>query len=109
VDDDISADGRKYQLTEMVGDPVTDADMIAAQSPVRQAARIKAPVMLVFGEDDRRVPLAHGKRMRDALRQAGNDPVWITYPGEGHGFSVLQNRLDYAERMAAFLAKQLQP
>jgi len=109
VDDDISGDGRKYQLTEMVGDPVKDADMIAANSPVKQAARIKAPVMLVFGEADRRVPLTHGKRMRDALREAGNDPVWITYAGEGHGFGMLQNRVDYAERMAAFLAKHLQP
>jgi dipeptidyl aminopeptidase/acylaminoacyl peptidase len=66
-------------------------------------------VLLAFGEDDRRVPLAHGKRMRDALREAGNEPVWVTYPGEGHGFGIVKNRVDFAERMAAFLATHLQP
>jgi len=109
VTDDISSSGRKYALPEMVGDPVKDAAMLAAHSPVRQAARIKAPVLLAFGEDDRRVPLAHGERMRKALREAGNDPVWVTYPGEGHGFAIVKNRVDFAERMAAFLAKHLNP
>jgi dipeptidyl aminopeptidase/acylaminoacyl peptidase len=47
--------------------------------------------------------------MRDALREAGNEPVWVTYPGEGHGFGIVKNRVDFAERMAAFLATHLQP
>jgi len=109
VRDDLPDWGRQYQLPEMVGDPVKDADMIAANSPVKQAARIKAPLLLAFGEDDRRVPLAHGERLRKAMREAGNDPVWVTYRGEGHGFAVLKNRVDFAERMEAFLAKYLQP
>lgn len=109
VTDDISRTGRQYTLPEMVGDPVKDAAMIAANSPVKQAARIKAPLLLAFGEDDRRVPLAHGERLRKALREAGNDPVWVTYPGEGHGFAVLKNRVDFAQRMEAFLARNLQP
>jgi len=109
VRDDIPEAGRQYRLPDMVGDAVKDAALIAANSPVKQAARLKAPVLLAFGEDDLRVPLAHGKRMRDALKEAGNEPVWITYPGEGHGFSILKNRVDFAERMAAFLAQHLQP
>lgn len=109
VGDDISDAGRRYTLPEVVGDPVKDAAMIAAQSPVKQAARIKAPVMLVFGEADRRVPLAHGERMRKALREAGNEPVWITYAGEAHGFGSVKNKIDFAQRMEAFLARYLQP
>ncbi|MBW8894061.1 MAG: prolyl oligopeptidase family serine peptidase, partial [Burkholderiales bacterium] len=109
VNDDISSTGRKYSLPEMVGDAEKDAAMIAANSPVRQAARIKAPLLLAFGEADRRVPLAHGERLRKALREAGNDPVWLTYPGEGHGFGIVKNRVDFADRMAAFLAQYLQP
>ena len=109
IRDDTSSMARQYALPEMIADPDKDAALITAHSPVKQAARIKAPVLLAFGEDDRRVPLAHGKRMRDALRDAGNDPAWVTYPGEGHGFAVLKNRVDFAERMEAFLAKYLQP
>ncbi|RZI93128.1 MAG: S9 family peptidase, partial [Rubrivivax sp.] len=109
VGDDISSTGRKYTLPEAVGDPVKDAAMIAANSPVKQAARIKAPVLLAFGEADMRVPLAHGERLRKAMREAGNEPVWVSYPGEAHGFSALKNRVDFAQKMEAFLAKHLQP
>ena len=109
VDDDTHDDFRKYGMPERVGDPVKDAAMLAANSPVKQAARIKAPLLLAFGEQDQRVPLAHGKRMREALRAAGNDPVWVTYAGEAHGFGVVKNRVDFAERMEKFLARHLAP
>ena len=108
VQDDISRTGRRYTLPEAVGDAVKDAAMLAANSPVKQAARIKAPVLLAFADGDRRVPLAHGERMRKALREAGNEPVWVTYPGEGHGFGSARNRVDFAQRMEAFLAKHLE-
>ncbi|MFG6433384.1 S9 family peptidase [Roseateles sp. LYH14W] len=107
VRDDIGATGRRYTIPEAVGDPVKDAALLAANSPVKQAARIKAPVLLAFNEGDRRVPMAHGDRMRKALREAGNEPVWVTYAGEGHGFGNVKNRVDFAQRMAAFLAKHL--
>lgn len=109
IRDDTSSSARQYALPEMIGDPDKDAAMVSANSPVKQAARIKAPLLLAFGEADRRVPLAHGERLRKAMREAGNDPVWVSYPGEGHGFAVLKNRVDFAERMEAFLAKYLGP
>ena len=58
-------------------------------------------------EEDRRVQLAHGERLRKAMKAGGNDPVWITYPGEGHGFAAIKNRVDFAQRVEAFLVKQL--
>jgi dipeptidyl aminopeptidase/acylaminoacyl peptidase len=109
VDDDADPEFRRYGMPRRVGDPVKDAAMLAANSPVQQAARLKAPLLLGFGEQDLRVPLAHGKRLREALRDAGNDPAWVTYPGEGHGFAVLKHRIDWARRMEAFLAQHLQP
>lgn len=109
VRDDASELARRYSLPEMVGDPKKDAALLSAHSPLRQAARIKAPVLLAFGEADLRVPLAHGKRLRDALTAAGNAPEWVSYPGEGHGFVLIQNRLDFALRVERFLATQLAP
>ena len=57
--------------------------MLAAHSPVKLAHRIKSPLLLAYGEEDLRVPLEHGKRMRDALIAAGQKPVWVTYPARG--------------------------
>jgi dipeptidyl aminopeptidase/acylaminoacyl peptidase len=108
VSDDTGSDYRKYGLAVLVGDPVKDAAMLAANSPVLLADKIKTPVLLAFGEEDQRVPLAHGKRMRAALIKAGNEPEWVTYAGEGHGWALLKNKVDFAQRMERFLAKHLQ-
>ena len=109
VDDDISDYGRRVSLIERVGNPKdeTERAMLVAMSPIHQAERIQAPVLLAFGEDDRRIPLQHGKRMRDALEQAGRTPEWIVYPGEGHGWRLPANRVDFAERLERFLAPHL--
>lgn len=106
---DDGAVARRLTLPELVGDPVKDAAMLAAHSPVKLAERMKAPLLLAYGELDQRVPLAHGTRMRDALIAAGRPPEWVTYPGEGHGWSKPAHRLDFARRVETFLARHLAP
>lgn len=98
---------RRHDYPYLIGDPVADADRLTAVAPVAQAARIKAPVLLAMGALDRRVPLAHGTRMRDALREAGNAPEWVVYDDEGHGWLTLKNRVDFAQRLEAFMARHL--
>jgi len=107
VTDDISDSGRQYLLPERVGDPDKDRAMLLAHSPVAQAARLRAPLQLVWGVEDRRVPLAHGKRLRSALRDAGREPEWIEYEGEGHGLRQIDNQVDMAKKLEAFLARHL--
>jgi acetyl esterase/lipase len=104
---DVSEEARSYQLPVLLGDPVADAALLQEVSPVAQAARIKAPVLLAFGGLDRRVPLEHGTLMRRALREAGNDPEWVVYPGEGHSWRLVESRLDFARRLEKFLAQHL--
>lgn len=104
---DQSDEVRGYTLPQLIGDPVKDAAMLEAVSPLAQAARIRAPLMLAIGGADRRVLQVHGNRLRDALEAAGRPPTWIEYPGEGHGWFKLETRLDFARRMEAFLAEHL--
>ena len=100
---------RRLTIPELVGDGKQDAAMIAANSPVNLASRIQAPLLLVHGDEDRRVPIAHATRMRDALKAAGHSPELVIYPGEGHSFSKPEDELDFARRLDAFLAKYLKP
>jgi dipeptidyl aminopeptidase/acylaminoacyl peptidase len=104
---DQSDEVRQVSYPTLIGDPVTDRAMIEAHTPVLQAKRIKAPVLMAFGAQDRRVLLEHGKRMRSALTEAGNPPLYVEYPDEGHGWFNLETRLDFARRMEAFLAQHL--
>ena len=104
---DQSDEVRSYTYPRMIGDPVADAAQLRDTAPVEQAARIKAPVLLAMGREDRRVPLVHGHRMRDALNAAGNPPDWVVYDDEGHGWLKVANRIDFALRLEKFLAQHL--
>jgi len=104
---DQSDEVRSYTYPRMIGDPVADAAQLRDTAPVEQAARIKAPVLLAMGREDRRVPLVHGHRMRDALNAAGNPPEWVVYDDEGHGWLKVANRIDFALRLEKFLAQHL--
>lgn len=107
VDDDVSSTGRRYTLPEMVGDARLDRELLLANSPLHEAGQLKRPLLLAMGEDDRRVPLVHGTRLRDALTEAGNPPEWVSYPGEAHGWRKLETRVDFARRIEKFLATHL--
>lgn len=109
VDDDISQQGRRHQLPLWVGDVEKDAERLRAASPVLRAAEIKAPLLLAYGGRDLRVPLAHGERLRAAMRTAGLEPEWKVYEDEGHGWFSVANQVDFAQRLEAFFARNLKP
>ncbi|WP_166652162.1 S9 family peptidase [Roseateles toxinivorans] len=109
IGDDIGGQGRRHMLPELVGDVEKDAAMLTAVSPLAQAQRIKGPLLLAFGEDDRRVPIAHGERLREALRAAGRPPEWVSYANEGHSWRLLATQIDFARRVELFLGKHLKP
>jgi dipeptidyl aminopeptidase/acylaminoacyl peptidase len=95
--------GMRY-LREALG---TNMDDLRRRSPVYNADKIKAAVMLIHGKEDRRAPFEHAKRMRAALRKAGNNPVWISEMGEEHGIVNQNNRADVYRAMLEFLKKNL--
>ncbi len=106
--DDLPAEYKRYGMPVMVGDPKNDAAQLKATSPVHNTARIKNPLLMAYGGVDRRVPIEHGKRMRDALAKAGNANVeWIEYAKEGHGWALAETRVDFWTRVENFLSRHL--
>jgi dipeptidyl aminopeptidase/acylaminoacyl peptidase len=47
---------------------VKDAAQLNATSPIDQAARIKAPLLLAYGGSDRLVPIYHGRKFLNAVK-----------------------------------------
>ena len=76
-------------------------------SPVKLAAQITAPVLLVHGGKDKVVPVEHAEAMRAALIGANRPPEWMLAPNEGHGFYDTANRTRFYESLAAFLDKHI--
>jgi dienelactone hydrolase len=105
--DSANSDWIKYDAKDVIGDPDKDAAMLKAVSPLEHAANIKAPVLMAYGGSDRRVPVIHGEKMRDALVKNGTPVEWVVYQEEAHGFLLEKNRYDFYNRVAAFLNKYL--
>jgi len=104
---DLPADYKAYGVPLLVGDLEKDAAQFTATSPLQQAARIKRPLLLAHGSDDRRVPFPHYSKLRSALKDAKADAEFVEYVGEGHGWSTLKTRLDFWGRVEKFLDKHI--
>ncbi|MFD2367003.1 alpha/beta fold hydrolase [Pseudoduganella sp. GCM10020061] len=104
---DMSSEWKKYGMPEMIGDQVKDAAQLKATSPIEQAARIKAPLLLAYGGADERVPIYHGRKFHDAVIQTNKDVEWVVYEDEGHGFRVEKNSLDFYNRVEKFLDRNI--
>jgi dipeptidyl aminopeptidase/acylaminoacyl peptidase len=104
---DFSEGALRYSMPYMIGDPVKDAAQLRATSPLRQAARIKQPVLLAYGREDRRVPIVHGRKFHTVVTRTNDHVEWIDYRGEGHGWSQAKNRIDFWQRVESFLYRNI--
>lgn len=77
------------------------------RSPVNLAAQFQAPVLIIHGGQDRRVPVVHGRSMRDALKAANKTFEYFEVRDEMHGFFKQANKVEAYTRMLAFLDKYL--
>lgn len=106
---DITDAAKTYGLPRMMGDLQADAAMLRAHSPLRRAAELKKPLLMVYGGRDERVPLVHGERMREALRAHNPSVDWWVYPTAGHYWGDEATQVDFWGRVEKFLAKHLTP
>jgi dipeptidyl aminopeptidase/acylaminoacyl peptidase len=105
--DDISPEFKRWGMPAMLGDREKDAAMLRDNSPLTHAARIKNPLLMAYGGDDRRVPIEHGKRLYDAVKGHNPNVEWVVYDKEGHGWALPETRVDFWGRVERFLAKHL--
>jgi dipeptidyl aminopeptidase/acylaminoacyl peptidase len=60
-------------------------------SPLNQADRIRAPLFVVQGKNDPRVPLSEAEQMVRAIRAQGRTCAYLMAKDEGHGFAKKPN------------------
>ncbi len=101
-------DARRY-WREQIGDPEKDLERLRAASPANFAEKITAPVLIIQGKRDRRVPQDQAKRMIAALEKAGRPPESLFLSDVGHNYGDPKDRLKVYQAMVAFLEKHLGP
>jgi dienelactone hydrolase len=105
---DASDTWKTYGMPRLIGDRVADAAQLKATSPILNAGKIRSPLLMAYGNEDFRVPIEHGEKMRAALaRQSAAEVEWVVYDKEGHGWRTLSTNIDFWNRVAAFLDKNI--
>jgi acetyl esterase/lipase len=104
---DASASWKSFGMPALVGDRVKDAQQLKETSPLAQAHRLKRPLLMAYGGEDRRVPLKHGTDFRDAVQAVNKQVEWVVYPDESHGWRELKTNVDFWTRVEKFLDRHI--
>ena len=84
-----------------------DREFLASISPIHQAHKISAPLLVLAGDNDPRVPLSESAQIADKVQESGGVVEFVHYADEGHKFSKLNNRIDSFTKMAGFLDRHM--
>jgi dipeptidyl aminopeptidase/acylaminoacyl peptidase len=80
-----------------------DGEFLERASPLRHVEQMRAPLFLMHGENDPRVPVSEARQLHSALQARGIRCELVVFPDEGHGLTRLPNILDAVPRALAFL------
>ena len=101
-----SAYRRAYREREY-GSLERDRELLESVSPISRIDEIRAPLFIIHGANDPRVPLSEAEQLHRGLTARGVPSELLVYEDEGHGLGKLKNRLDAYPRAAAFLESVL--
>lgn len=94
---------RSVRATEY-GDPETaEGEFLAEFSPLRKAHLIRAPLLVIHGRNDVRVPVGEAEQ----IAAAASDVELLIFDDEGHGLSRHANRVTGYGRAIDFLVEKL--
>ena len=84
-----------------------DREFLESISPINTIDQIDAPLFVVHGANDPRVPVGEAEQIADAAADAGVPVRTLIFEDEGHGLSKLDNRIEGYSAIVAFLDKHV--
>ncbi|MFK4083524.1 alpha/beta fold hydrolase [Kribbella sp. NPDC020789] len=102
-----TSDYRRATREREYGYLATDREFLESASPLSRVDDIRAPLFVIHGANDPRVPLSEAEQIYAALEQRGVPCELAVYDDEGHGLAKLKNKLDAYPRAFSFLRQHL--
>jgi dipeptidyl aminopeptidase/acylaminoacyl peptidase len=93
--------------TSEYGDPEKDAAALRKLSPLTYLDRLKAPLLIIQGASDPRVPVGEALQLHAALEARKVPAKMVIFPDEGHGAQKRDNRVIQIGEVIAFFQKYL--
>lgn len=97
---------REY-IRDLVGDPATDPEEYDRASPLSYMHQVKAPMLVLQGDNDLRVPRYEAEQIVSILQAQGSTVEATYYAEEGHGFLKRENQIDALERTVDWFDRYL--
>ena len=91
----------------LLGDPVKDKKVYEAASPITFIKQTRAPMLVLQGDNDIRVPKEEAEQVVASIKAQGGTVDAHYYAGEGHGFAKRENQIDALERTVAWFDRYL--
>jgi dipeptidyl aminopeptidase/acylaminoacyl peptidase len=91
----------------LLGDPVKDREIYDNASPIKFIRNAKAPLLVLQGENDIRVPKEEAEQVVAMYKETGKTVDAHYYPQEGHGFAKRENQIDAIKRTVAWFDRYL--
>ncbi|WP_435179758.1 S9 family peptidase [Halorussus sp. AFM4] len=98
-----TGDWRREHREAEYGSLEEDREFLESISPTTNADRIEAPLLVLHGANDPRVPVGEAERIADVVAEQGVPVEKLIFEDEGHGFSKLENRIEAYTTVADFL------
>jgi len=102
-----TSDYRRATREREYGYLATDREFLESASPLSRVDDMRAPLLVIHGANDPRVPLSEAEQITDALTKRGVPCQLLVYPDEGHGLAKLKNKLDAYLQALTFLREHL--
>ena len=100
-------DFRDFTIKEIVEKEVGSGPHVAEGSPLRHAADFRVPVLLVHGDLDTNVKIAHSEKMDAALKAAGKQSELLTFKGLNHQLDDSDARTQMLTRIGELLERTI--
>ena len=85
------------------GSLAEDREFLESISPINNIERIEAPLFVLHGLNDPRVPVGEAEQIAENAREQGVPVEKLIFEDEGHGISKLENRIEAYTRVVEFL------
>ena len=89
------------------GNPVTEADMLRALSPIHKIDIVTTPLIVLHGANDTNVPVVEAEQIVNSLRARDVPVEYVLFPDEGHGWRKLPNRIRSTTAIVSFFERTL--
>lgn len=99
----VKQDARDYTNRRLVAQEIGTGEHVVSGSPLQNAEKIQAPVLMFHGDMDINVGVQQSRKLDSKLRAAGKASELVVYEGLDHSLVDSNARAQMLDKIAAFL------